>query len=73
MAILDPQQQYYVGYWAGEGGAQLLLAPGSKSIYVWGAQEDAEVFGRRMRTPLQIVAVSGVSLLESSEKVLLNP
>jgi hypothetical protein len=73
MAILDPQQQYYIGYWAGEGGAQLLYAPGSRSICAWGVQADAEDFGLRMRTPLQIVAVSGALLLGRNEEVLLNP
>jgi hypothetical protein len=73
MSSLDPQQQYYIGFWAGEGGAQPLYAPGSTSMYAWDIREDAELFGLRMKTPLQIVSVSGARLLAGTDYVVLNP
>lgn len=73
MSSLDPQQQYYIGFWAGEGGAQPLCAPGSTSMCAWSVKEDAELFGLRMKTPLQVVAVTGARLLAGADQVVLNP
>jgi hypothetical protein len=39
----------------------------------WSVKEDAELFGLRMKTPLQVVAVTGASLLAGADQVVLNP
>lgn len=72
VADLDPKRQYYIGFWASEGGGQALCAPDNRTLCVWGSEEEAKLVAFAMKTPLQIVAVSGEKLLEAGQPLLLK-
>lgn len=72
MIKLDPKRQYYIGFWASEGGGRALCASDNYTLCVWESEKEAKLVAFAMKTPLQIVAVSGEKLLEAGQPLLLK-